>query len=120
MAYLTQRQAAQQWSIPWSTFRRVVKSGKVSLDVEKRVDVSEMIRAFGEPPAQPETGTTEPVGATVAHPTKLENARLKELVAALEEPVRRADAERDRALDTVQRLLTHEAAPQPRWWNFGR
>lgn len=111
MAQLTQRQAAQQWGIPWTTFRRAVSAGKVSVGGDKRVDSAEMLRAFGEPKAQP-NGPNGPTDLTV------ENARLKAENEALRELVQRADAERDRAIDTM-RQLTHDGAPRRRWWSFG-
>lgn len=115
MAHLTQRQAAQQWGIPWTTFRRAVKSGKVSVDADKRVELSEMLRAFGEPQAQPAAGASEPAGTTpAAHELEVENARLRAELEAARELVRRADAERDRAIETM-RMLTHERPKRRRF-----
>lgn len=118
MAHLSQRQAAQQWGIAWSTFRRAVKAGKVSVDADKRVELSEMIRAFGEPPAQPAAGASEPDGTSpepaAAHALEIENARLRAELEAARELVRRADAERDRAIETM-RLLTHDRPTRRRF-----
>lgn len=120
MAQLTQRQAAQTWSIPWTTFRRAVQSGKVSVGADKKVDSAEMVRAFGEPPAQQSgpSGTNEFTQPT--HATEIENARLKAENEALRELVKRADAERDRAIETMK-LLGHEAQKaRRRWWSWSK
>jgi hypothetical protein len=91
--------------------------------LDKRVDTAEMLRAFGEPVAQPKSGTDGPSGTSenqpVAHALAVENARLKAENEALRELVQRSDAERDRAIETM-RLLTHDGAQRRRWWMFGR
>lgn len=113
MAQLSQRQAAQQWSIPWTTFRRAITTGKVSVGSNKRVDVAEMVRAFGDPPAQAETGANGSSGSNsgpaLDHP---ETLAMRTEIATLRDLVQRADAERDRALD-MMRLLAHDRPSQP-------
>jgi hypothetical protein len=113
VAHLTQRQAAQQWSIPWTTFRRAVKAGKVSISADKTVDTSEMLRAFGEPAAQGVTGTTGPSGTSVAqpvaHPPDPRDVELARLQLELDWAHRLLE-ERGRRLETLERLLL---APPP-------
>lgn len=121
MATLSQREAARRWGVPRATLQRAVSSGKLSLTSDKRIDPAEMVRVFGEPgparagPNGPDESTPEPPSLALAM------ARLEAENAALRELVKRADAERDRALETVQRLLTHETGAKRRsWWPFGR
>ena len=117
---LSQREAARRWGVPRATLQRAIASGKLSLTSDKRIDVAEMVRVFGDP--EPDrAGPNGPVESTPEPPElALAVARLEAENAALRELVKRADAERDRALETVQRLLTHEA-PAPRgWWPFRR
>ena len=120
---LTQREAAQRWAIPWTTFRRAVKAGKVSVGADKRVDPAEMLRAFGEPVARAETGTNGPFGTSeaqpLAHPDfvrlkvlETENAMLRETLAAKDANLADLRAE-------VLRL-THEPPSRRRWWPWGR
>lgn len=113
MAHLSQREAARLWSIPWTTFRRAVKSGKVSIGGDGEVDPAEMVRAFGEPVAPPNgpNGTTHGPAAV-----ELENARLRAEVEGLRALV----AAKDETI-AAMRLLTHSStAPQKRrWWQFG-
>lgn len=117
---LSQREAARQWNIPRATLQRAISSGKLSLTSDKRIDVAEMVRVFGNPePAR--SGSNGPVESTTEPPAlAVTVARLEAENRALRDLVQRADAERDRALETVQRLLTHEAASRRRWWPFSR
>lgn len=119
MAHLTQREAAQRWAIPWTTFRRAVKAGKVSVGADKRVDPAEMLRAFGEPAARAETGTSGPLGTSEAHPAahtdfvrlkvlETENAMLRETIAA-----------KDANLEDLRAQILRLAPPRRRWWPFG-
>lgn len=88
MSQLTQREAARAWSIPWTTFRRKVQAGELSIDADKRVDSAEMVRVFGEP----RTSTNGPVGTSTgpaADPIevvrlKAENEGLKRELGRLE------------------------------------
>lgn len=115
---MSQREAARRWGVPRATLQRAIASGKLSLTSDKRVDVAEMVRVFGNPePAQ--TGPNGPIEPPSDPPQlALTVARLEAENAALRELVKRADAERDRALETVQRLLIHEEQPKPWWFPF--
>lgn len=115
MAILSQREAARIWGVSRASIQRAISSGKLSLTSDKRIDPAEMVRVFGEPePAR--IGPYEPVESTPEPPQlALTVARLEAENAALRELVKRADAERDRALETVQRLLVHEELPKRRW-----
>lgn len=56
MTQLSQREAATRWGIARTQIGRDIKSGKLSLTTDKRVDVAEMVRVYGEPRV-----TTQPV-----------------------------------------------------------
>jgi len=113
---LSQREAAQLWAIPWTTFRRAVKAGKVSVGADKSIDPAEMVRAFGEPAARAVTGTNGPLGTSAAQPLAHPDfVRLKVLemeTSLLREMLARADAATADLRSEVLRL-THE---KRRWW----
>ena len=113
MNRLTQREAARAWSIPWSTFRRKVKAGEVSIDAEKRVDASEMVRVFGEP----RTSTNEPVGTSLdqqmAQPWQAEKARLEAENAGLRAVLSAKDETIRTQADALLRLSGPKADPIP-------
>lgn len=121
---MSQREAARRWGLGRVTIQRAISAGKLSVTAEKLIDPAEMVRAFGEPkPAQsrpetPDVASHEPTQEPVHLAVTI--ARLEAENAALRDLVQRADAERDRALDTVQRLLAHDGTPRRRWWQFGR
>ena len=117
---MSQREAARRWGIPRATVQRAVTSGKLSLTGDKRIDPAEMTRFFGPPRSAAEPARASQIRPIGPADAALENARLRAENEALRDLVQRADAERDRALDTVQRLLTHDGAPRRRWWPFGR
>lgn len=119
MATLSQREAARRWNVPRATLQRAIASGKLSLTSDKRIDPAEMVRVFGEPePARSrQNGPVEPPPEPPA--SALIVARLEAENAALRELVKRADAERDRAIEQI-RMLTHDSAPRRRWWSFRR
>ena len=120
---LTQREAAQRWGIPWTTFRRAVKAGKVSIGADKRVDPAEMLRAFGEPMERAVIGTNGPVGTSLAHPDsarltalEIENAALR----AERDGLRELVSSKDETI-AAMRLLTHDTTPRKRrWWPWDR
>lgn len=119
---MSQREAARVWGIPRITLQRAVTDGKISLTGDKKIDPAEMVRFFGEPRKPDEPARKIQLRPDEPPALGVENARLQAENAALRELVKRADAERDRALDMV-RLLTHEKsaqepAPRRRWWNF--
>lgn len=129
---LSQREAARQWGLSRAYIQRAIKSGKVSATSDGKIDVSEMVRAFGEPKPEvdpPQSGSGKPLGAT-PEPGEgtVDLATLADLKAQL--------ASRDREIELLQknlddlrgvvRLLSHEkaaqATPEPpkprRWWPF--
>jgi hypothetical protein len=115
---MSQREAARIWGVSRASIQRAISSGKLSRTTDKLIDPAEMLRVFGPASSrsnEPVEPPNEPPAQDVAQLAALraENAALRELV-------KRADAERDRALETVQRLLTHDRPGRSRWWPFGR
>jgi hypothetical protein len=129
---MSQREAARQWGLSRAYIQRAIKSGKVSTTRDGKIEVSEMVRAFGEPKPTtepPKSGSAEPLGAPPEPGEGTANlADLADLKALL--------ASRDREIELLQknlddlrgvvRLLSHEkaaqATPEPpkprRWWPF--
>lgn len=119
---LSQREAARIWGVSRASIQRAISSGKLSRTTDKLIDPAEMMRVFGPAPSRPNeplVPPNEPPAQDVAQLAQL--AALRAENSALRELVQRADAERDRALETVQRLLAHETGAKRRsWWPFGR
>jgi DNA invertase Pin-like site-specific DNA recombinase len=114
---LSQREAALRWGIGRTTIYRAIKAGRLSLSDGRRIDVSEMVRVFGEPAAGRSTG---PHGASTEGP---EVARLQAEVNRLQgvleaERTHRVSIERNNEdLRQFVRLLEHDRRP---WWRFWR
>jgi len=110
MAHLTQREAARAWSIPWTTFRRKVQAGELSIGADKRVDPAEMVRVFGEPrtstngPSGPSPGPAEETPEVAR--LKAENEGLRAVISAKDETIRTQ-------ADALLRLAGPKADPQP-------
>ena len=124
---LTQREAAQRWGIPWTTFRRAVKAGKVSIGADKRIDIAEMVRVFGEPVARAEIGTNGPLGTSVAqsvvHPDFVRLKILETENAMLRDQLRETIAAKDANLADLRAevlRLTHDSPSRRRWWPWGK
>lgn len=123
MTGLSKREAALRWGVSRNRIDRAIERGELSLTSDKCLDPAELSRAFGEPKPprnRLRTGSAEPDGAgsgpapigdeSVA--LKVENESLKREMEHMRELVRRADAERDRALDML-RMLTHDRPAKP-------
>lgn len=114
MTLLTQREAARVWSIPWTTFRRKVQSGELSIGADKRVDPAEMVRVFGEP----RPSTTDPNGPSKTidpfefyrHNEQLLKAQ-KDMLQAEIEGLRAVIAAKDETIAAQAAALRLLAAP---------
>ena len=51
--------AAKEWGISRTTIYQKVNNGELSRTAEKKIDVSEMLRVFGEPISEKRTGRSE-------------------------------------------------------------
>ena len=141
MALLTVRQAAEHVGVARQTMFAYIKSGRLSATVdphsgEKRIDMSELLRVFGD---RPKTDRSMTVKDSSRHPEATpgavalqievatlraqlearaaELAMLKERVAELKDREHHADQERQKLLallEQSQRLLVAPPAPQPK------
>jgi len=114
MTQLTTGEAANLYGCDRSKLARWRKTGKLSAtrhtDGTYRFALSELIRAFGEPPQQDTPHTT---GNTAAHDSAITTAQQQvidqqqRMINMLTEQVREKDKQLAAALD-VQRLLQHD------------
>lgn len=74
MTLLSQREAAAQWGMGRATLQRAIRAGKVSVGEGGRIELSEMLRAFGPARGRPSTPDEATPRAT---DEAIENARLK-------------------------------------------
>ena len=114
---LSQREAATQWHLSRVTIQRAIKTGKLTLTPNKKIDVAEMVRAFGEPkPAQ--SGTAGPLVASQETAAMAEElARLRTENAGL-----RATVEGNReTIDVLKQAMARLGVDRPkrRWWQGG-
>ena len=129
MTELSQREAATRWGIGRTQIGRDIKAGKLSLTRDKRIDVAEMVRVYGEPkpvtePAQGQP--TEPDVTPQNRPEPVTDAVRVMLLQAELEAARSIIERQDKVIDRLGRqvdqlLLPHEK-PSPKkrgWWPFG-
>jgi hypothetical protein len=123
---LSQREAARAWSIPWTTYRRKVQAGELSIGADKRVDPAEMVRVFGEP----RPSSNGPVGTSIGPADEAaEVAQLKARLTAVEAMLEAKDmvivaqGQTIEAQAAALRLLaappaepTPEPTPEPGLW----
>lgn len=115
MTDLSQREAASTWGLGRITIQRAIKAGKLSLTPNKKIDVAEMVRVFGEPkPAR--HGVSEPLVASPEPPRSAgvdpKDARIAELQATVT-----AQAKHIESLDRAMQLLgVDRDRPKRRWW----
>lgn len=97
-------EAAKLYGIARTTIYKKIKEGKLSVDAEKKIDLSEMMRVFGAiPSVQLQTKTTvEPVA--VQDNTKV----LQEKIATLEKELAVAIADKKK-LEAENNLLKSQA-----------
>jgi hypothetical protein len=119
MSHLSQREAAARWGIGRTTIHRAIKAGRLSLSNGRRIDVSEMVRVFGEPVSDRSKGPVE-TGNGPPEMARLQ-AEVNRLQEALEaERTHRASIERNNEdLRQFVRLLEHDHQRR-RWWQFWR
>lgn len=131
MTYLSQREAATRWGIARTQIGRDIKAGKLSLTTDKRIDVAEMVRVYGEPRVTTKP-VTEPAHSQPSEPDVTTQNRaepvtdsvrvmlLEAELAAARSIIERQDQVIDRLGRQVdQLLLPHEKKPR-RWWPFGK
>jgi hypothetical protein len=119
MTLLSQREAAAQWGMGRATLQRAIRAGKVSAAEGGRIELSEMLRAFGPARGRP---TTPDEAAPRATDEAAELARLRDKLEALE-AVLAAKDETIAAQAAALRLLAAppadpapEPPPEPGFW----
>lgn len=128
---LSQREAASKWHMSRATIQRAIKTGKLSLTMDKRIDAAEMLRVFGEP--RPALNATSTPPKTIdpmdvyQHNLALMEAQ-KELLQAenamlrdqLRETVAAKDANLADLRAEVLRLAHDRPRPRRQWWRWGK
>lgn len=133
MTQLSQREAATRWGIARTQIGRDIKSGKLSLTTDKRIDVAEMVRVYGEPSVTTKPATkpaldrsAEPDVTTSNQPEPVTDA-IRVMLLEAELTAARAIIERqDQVIDRLGRqvdqlLLPHEKPESKKrrgWWPF--
>lgn len=126
MSRLSQRQAARSWKVSRATIQRAIKAGKLTPDIDGKVDAADMLRVFGEPHEPAQSHTKEPPGTTPEPPGK--SAGFEAEIARLKAELETMTVDRDRLRELVtakdetiaaMRLLTHQEPPKRRrWWQW--
>lgn len=116
---LSVTEAAELYHIARTTIYRKIKNGELSSGSDKRIDLSEMIRVFGEPVAKMQQGTLQQdtVNNVALHQEK--ETLLNERIKALEDAL--ANAERDKEWlksqveqsQQIIKLLEHKQVKPP-------
>jgi hypothetical protein len=94
MTIISQRDASKRWGISRGAIQRAIRAGRLSASEGSQIEVSEMIRVFGEPGAEPADGAKEAGGEAIeVVRLKAENAGLRAVIEAKDETIRtQADA----------------------------
>lgn len=108
MTLLSQREAARRWAMGRATLQRAIRAGRVSAVEGGQIELSEMLRAFGEPVSGQQTVPSEPTlratheAAEVAR-LRAENEGLRAVI----------DAQKSNLEDIRAQVLrlTHQAEP---------
>lgn len=85
-------EAATLYGIARTTIYKKIKDGKLSVDAEKKIDLSEMMRVFGAIPSQLQKQTTVESVAIQSDETKV----LQEKIASLEKALAVAIADKEK------------------------
>lgn len=127
-------EAAKIYQIARTTIYKRIKEGKLSVDTDKRIDLSELMRVFGAIPSQLQKQTT--LSTVAVEPVSLQSDTtllLQERIATLEKELAVAIAlkneiEQNRAwlkqqfeeAQSTVKLLEHKQATAPKKGLFGR
>ena len=97
-------EAATLYGIARTTIYKRIKEGKLSVDTDKRIDLSELMRVFGAIPSQLQKQTTVESVAIQSDETKV----LQEKIASLEKALAVAIADKKK-LEAENNLLKSQA-----------
>lgn len=85
MTIISQRDASKRWGISRGAIQRAIRAGRLSASEGSQIEVSEMVRVFGEPGAEPWNGAKEAGGEAIEIVRlKAENDGLKRELGRLE------------------------------------
>lgn len=119
MTLLSQREAAAQWGMGRATLQRAIRAGKVSAGEGGRIELSEMLRAFGPArgrPSTPDEATPRATDeASELARVKAENEGLRAILAAKDETIA-AQAAALRLLAAPPAEPAPEPQPEPGFW----
>ena len=102
-------EAAKIYQIARTTIYKRIKEGKLSVDTDKRIDLSELMRVFGAIPSQLQKQTT--VESVAVEPVSLQSNTtllLQERIATLEKELAVAIADKKK-LEAENNLLKSQA-----------
>ena len=107
-------EAAKLYGIARTTIYKRIKEGKLSVDTDKRIDLSEMMRVFGAIPPQLQTHTTVESVAIQSDEIKV----LQDKIVALENElaVAIADKKKVEAENNLLKLQAIEKADADKVW----
>lgn len=128
MAVVSISEAARLAGKSRKTIQRYVADGRISMSQHvagsKGIDLSELVRVFGElshsDPAlshASESQTVAPDVAAAVASLQAENALLKAQIEAKDAQIQAKDANLADLRQSL-RLLEHSAAPKRRWWKL--
>ena len=98
---ITVSDASKSWGITRQTIYKKIKQGKLSQLHNKKIDVAEMVRVFGEPSVNGDTPRVTRVDNRLQGEHE---ARLQEKIHALEENLRQAQEREKWLQNQVERL----------------
>jgi len=117
-------EAARLAGVSRRTIQRRAQAGAVtvsqSVTGEKMIDISELVRVFGDLPGRP----IQPAHVTMSHHVQDNVTALEARITVLEAELLAKDAlleaQRENLADMRQALKLLEGQPRRRWWQFGR
>lgn len=115
-------EASKLYGMARSTIYRKIKDGELSIDTDKKIDLSELMRVFGAIPSQLQTQTTIESVAIQENTTLLLQERIASLEKALAVAIadkEKVEADKDWLKSQVEqsqqiiKLLEHKQATPP-------
>ena len=105
-------EAAKEWGVSRTTIYQKVNDGELSRTADKKIDVSEMLRVFGEPIAKKRSEqSVNPVQSTPLNSQNVQNSTLLEHQLALEklknEHLQQQVQEQKQLIANYQDQITH-------------
>ena len=120
MSQISISEASRRWKVGRATIQRKIQSGALSSsqpDTAKKnspklIDISELIRVFGEPSSKPDVSAILPDNQ---NEVSISQSELKAKIQQLEVENRRLAEQNDKMLDSIlnhdKKLLEHQTKP---------